>query len=131
MMRGCLEQLTLTLVLQPSWRLHGHSACFGAMVGSVQRLCNRSSTCLCVLMCDTLIFLFSSSPLLCSSSSSSHTHTHTHTHTGWRPGRTIVLCSWDAEEYSVVGSTEWVEVSIQFYLLSMQDYSLLHLATSI
>ncbi|KAI0397822.1 N-acetylated-alpha-linked acidic dipeptidase-like protein 2 [Xylariaceae sp. FL0594] len=29
--------------------------------------------------------------------------------TGWRPRRNIVLCSWDAEEYGLVGSTEWVE----------------------
>ena len=29
---------------------------------------------------------------------------------GWRPGRTIMLCSWDAEEYGLIGSTEWVEV---------------------
>ncbi|GAN03524.1 aminopeptidase [Mucor ambiguus] len=29
--------------------------------------------------------------------------------TGWRPRRTIVLASWDAEEYGLVGSTEWVE----------------------
>ncbi|TGJ80009.1 hypothetical protein E0Z10_g8753 [Xylaria hypoxylon] len=28
---------------------------------------------------------------------------------GWRPRRNIVLCSWDAEEYGLVGSTEWVE----------------------
>ncbi|KAG0622034.1 hypothetical protein M758_3G066300 [Ceratodon purpureus] len=28
---------------------------------------------------------------------------------GWRPHRTIVLCSWDAEEFGLVGSTEWVE----------------------
>ncbi len=28
---------------------------------------------------------------------------------GWRPRRTIVLCSWDAEEYGLIGSTEWVE----------------------
>ncbi|KAI0972713.1 N-acetylated-alpha-linked acidic dipeptidase-like protein 2 [Xylaria arbuscula] len=28
---------------------------------------------------------------------------------GWRPKRNIVLCSWDAEEYGLVGSTEWVE----------------------
>lgn len=28
---------------------------------------------------------------------------------GWQPRRTIVLCSWDAEEYGSVGSTEWVE----------------------
>jgi N-acetylated-alpha-linked acidic dipeptidase len=28
---------------------------------------------------------------------------------GWKPRRTIVLCSWDAEEYGLVGSVEWVE----------------------
>jgi len=35
---------------------------------------------------------------------------------GWKPRRTIVLCSWDAEEYGSVGSTEWVE----------QNYDLLY-----
>lgn len=29
--------------------------------------------------------------------------------TGWKPKRTIVLASWDAEEYGLLGSTEWVE----------------------
>jgi len=29
---------------------------------------------------------------------------------GWRPLRSIVLASWDAEEYGLVGSTEWCEV---------------------
>jgi N-acetylated-alpha-linked acidic dipeptidase len=29
--------------------------------------------------------------------------------TGWRPRRTLLLASWDAEEYGLVGSTEWVE----------------------
>lgn len=28
---------------------------------------------------------------------------------GWKPRRSIVLCSWDGEEYGLVGSTEWVE----------------------
>lgn len=28
---------------------------------------------------------------------------------GWRPNRSIVFASWDAEEYGLVGSTEWVE----------------------
>ena len=28
---------------------------------------------------------------------------------GWRPRRTIILCSWDAEEYGLIGSTEWAE----------------------
>ena len=28
---------------------------------------------------------------------------------GWRPKRTVVLCSWDAEEQGLMGSTEWGE----------------------
>ena len=28
---------------------------------------------------------------------------------GWRPKRTLVFCSWDAEEEGLIGSTEWVE----------------------
>jgi len=28
---------------------------------------------------------------------------------GWKPLRTIVLASWDAEEYGLIGSTEWTE----------------------
>jgi N-acetylated-alpha-linked acidic dipeptidase len=28
---------------------------------------------------------------------------------GWRPKRTIVVCSWDAEEEGLIGSTEWTE----------------------
>ena len=28
---------------------------------------------------------------------------------GWKPRRTIVLGSWDAEEYGLIGSTEWAE----------------------
>uniref|UniRef100_A0A0N5A7K4 Peptidase_M28 domain-containing protein n=1 Tax=Syphacia muris TaxID=451379 RepID=A0A0N5A7K4_9BILA len=27
----------------------------------------------------------------------------------WRPRRSIVFCQWDAEEYGLIGSTEWVE----------------------
>lgn len=30
---------------------------------------------------------------------------------GWKPKRTIVLASWDAEEYGLVGSTEWAEAN--------------------
>jgi N-acetylated-alpha-linked acidic dipeptidase len=30
---------------------------------------------------------------------------------GWRPRRTLMLCSWDAEEYGLVGSTEWAEAN--------------------
>ncbi|KAL2500958.1 Peptidase M28 family protein [Forsythia ovata] len=32
---------------------------------------------------------------------------------GWKPRRTIVLCNWDAEEYGLIGSTEWVEENRQ------------------
>ncbi|EDO34357.1 predicted protein [Nematostella vectensis] len=32
---------------------------------------------------------------------------------GWRPRRTIILCSWDSEERGVSGSTEWVEEHAQ------------------
>jgi N-acetylated-alpha-linked acidic dipeptidase len=28
---------------------------------------------------------------------------------GWRPKRTMIYCSWDAEEEGLIGSTEWVE----------------------
>ncbi len=30
---------------------------------------------------------------------------------GWRPKRTIVYCSWDAEEPGLLGSTEWAETN--------------------
>jgi N-acetylated-alpha-linked acidic dipeptidase len=30
-------------------------------------------------------------------------------HQGWKPHRTIVVASWDAEEEGLIGSTEWVE----------------------
>ncbi|MFO0892245.1 MAG: M28 family metallopeptidase [Isosphaeraceae bacterium] len=30
---------------------------------------------------------------------------------GWKPRRTIVYASWDAEEYGLVGSTEWAELN--------------------
>ena len=61
---------------------------------------------LCVVCKQIVIKLSLSHSLL------PHTqHTHTHT-TDWRPGRTIILCSWDAEEYGLMGATEWVEVSI-------------------
>lgn len=33
--------------------------------------------------------------------------------TGWRPKRTIIFASWDAEEQGLVGSTEWLEQNEQ------------------
>ncbi|XP_067940767.1 putative N-acetylated-alpha-linked acidic dipeptidase [Watersipora subatra] len=29
--------------------------------------------------------------------------------TGWRPRRTLIFCSWDAEEYGIIGSIEWLD----------------------
>jgi N-acetylated-alpha-linked acidic dipeptidase len=29
--------------------------------------------------------------------------------TGWKPKRTIIICSWDGEEEGLLGSTEWAE----------------------
>ena len=29
---------------------------------------------------------------------------------GWKPKRTMIICSWDAEEEGLVGSTEWAEM---------------------
>ncbi|XP_047086173.1 probable glutamate carboxypeptidase PLA3 [Lolium rigidum] len=31
---------------------------------------------------------------------------------GWTPRRTIIICSWDAEEFGMIGSTEWVEENL-------------------
>nr|XP_022328754.1 N-acetylated-alpha-linked acidic dipeptidase 2-like [Crassostrea virginica] len=31
----------------------------------------------------------------------------------WRPRRTIIFCSWGAEEYGLIGSTEWIEQYIK------------------
>ena len=31
----------------------------------------------------------------------------------WCPRRTIIFASWDAEEYGLIGSTEWVEENMQ------------------
>jgi N-acetylated-alpha-linked acidic dipeptidase len=48
---------------------------------------------------------------------------------GWRPRRSIVLCSWDAEEYGLVGSTEWVEQNID--LLGLNAVAYLNLDTGV
>jgi N-acetylated-alpha-linked acidic dipeptidase len=33
---------------------------------------------------------------------------------GWKPRRSIILASWDANEYGNVGSTEWVEDNLHW-----------------
>ncbi|KFM79964.1 N-acetylated-alpha-linked acidic dipeptidase 2, partial [Stegodyphus mimosarum] len=32
---------------------------------------------------------------------------------GWRPRRTIMFCSWGAEEHNMIGSTEWLEDNLK------------------
>ncbi|XP_059161670.1 putative N-acetylated-alpha-linked acidic dipeptidase [Physella acuta] len=32
---------------------------------------------------------------------------------GYRPRRTLVFCSWDAEEFGLIGSTEWIESNLK------------------
>ncbi|XP_054829963.1 putative N-acetylated-alpha-linked acidic dipeptidase isoform X1 [Eublepharis macularius] len=32
---------------------------------------------------------------------------------GWRPRRTIIFASWDAEEFGLLGSTEWAEQNVK------------------
>lgn len=41
---------------------------------------------------------------------------------GWQPKRNIVLCSWDAEEYGLLGSTEFVEEFIPWITESVVAY---------
>ncbi|KAI0451412.1 N-acetylated-alpha-linked acidic dipeptidase-like protein 2 [Xylaria acuta] len=49
---------------------------------------------------------------------------------GWRPRRNIVLCSWDAEEYGLVGSTEWVEEYIPWLTDTAVSYLNIDVGTS-
>ncbi|XP_064110868.1 N-acetylated-alpha-linked acidic dipeptidase 2-like [Macrobrachium nipponense] len=44
---------------------------------------------------------------------------------GWRPRRTLVFCSWGAEEYGLIGSTEWVEEHLE----KLQERAVLYLNT--
>ncbi|XP_072035595.1 N-acetylated-alpha-linked acidic dipeptidase 2-like [Amphiura filiformis] len=44
---------------------------------------------------------------------------------GWRPRRTLVFCSWGAEEFGLVGSVEWTEE--YYYLLSQRAVAYLNL----
>ncbi|PGG98859.1 hypothetical protein AJ80_09455 [Polytolypa hystricis UAMH7299] len=41
---------------------------------------------------------------------------------GWKPKRTIVMASWDGEEYGLLGSTEWVEEYIPWLKASAVTY---------
>jgi len=46
---------------------------------------------------------------------------------GWRPRRTIVICSWGAEEFGLIGSYEWVEQNLK--KLSARTVAYLNLDT--
>ncbi|XP_070538242.1 putative N-acetylated-alpha-linked acidic dipeptidase [Ptychodera flava] len=35
---------------------------------------------------------------------------------GWRPRRTLVFCTWGAEEYGLIGSNEWVEENMKSFI---------------
>ncbi|EUC36308.1 hypothetical protein COCCADRAFT_88509 [Bipolaris zeicola 26-R-13] len=49
---------------------------------------------------------------------------------GWKPRRTIVLGSWDAEEFGLQGSTEWVETNLPWLTTSVVAYLNLDIAVS-
>ncbi|KAK0124773.1 hypothetical protein ONS96_008655 [Cadophora gregata f. sp. sojae] len=49
---------------------------------------------------------------------------------GWKPKRNIVLASWDAEEYGLIGSTEWVEEYINWLTETAVAYLNIDVAVS-
>ncbi|KAF2458309.1 N-acetylated-alpha-linked acidic dipeptidase [Lineolata rhizophorae] len=49
---------------------------------------------------------------------------------GWQPKRNIVLCSWDGEEYGLIGSTEWVEEYIPWLVETAVSYLNVDIACS-
>ncbi|KAK7037544.1 Vacuolar protein sorting-associated protein 70 [Paramarasmius palmivorus] len=49
---------------------------------------------------------------------------------GWKPMRTIVFASWDAEEYGLIGSTEWGEDFAEFISKYVVAYLNLDVSTS-
>lgn len=52
-----------------------------------------------------------------------------HKKTGWRPRRTLQFASWDAEEWSIIGSDEYVEMNVE--LLRQRAIALLNLDTAV
>ncbi|KAI8184528.1 putative glutamate carboxypeptidase [Colletotrichum sp. SAR 10_86] len=49
---------------------------------------------------------------------------------GWKPRRTIILGSWDAEEFGLQGSTEWVETHLPWLVTNAVAYLNLDVAVS-
>ncbi|KAF5670024.1 glutamate carboxypeptidase [Fusarium heterosporum] len=52
------------------------------------------------------------------------------TDSGWKPKRNIVLASWDAEEWGIIGSTEWVEEHINWLTDTAVSYLNIDVAVS-
>ncbi|KAH7141518.1 hypothetical protein B0J13DRAFT_503917 [Dactylonectria estremocensis] len=50
--------------------------------------------------------------------------------TGWQPKRNIVLASWDAEEWGLIGSVEWVEEHVNWIKESVVAYLNIDVAVS-
>ncbi|KAI9678885.1 MAG: hypothetical protein M1829_001869 [Trizodia sp. TS-e1964] len=48
---------------------------------------------------------------------------------GWRPLRSIIFAVWDAEEYNLIGSTEWVEDNVE--ILRRNSFAYLNLDTAV
>ncbi|KAI0594607.1 peptidase family M28 [Biscogniauxia sp. FL1348] len=49
---------------------------------------------------------------------------------GWKPRRTIILGSWDAEEFGLQGSTEWVESHLPWLITNAIAYLNIDIAVS-
>ncbi|KAI5918382.1 peptidase family M28 [Camillea tinctor] len=49
---------------------------------------------------------------------------------GWRPRRTVILGSWDAEEFGLQGSTEWVESHLPWLITNAIAYLNIDVAVS-
>jgi N-acetylated-alpha-linked acidic dipeptidase len=49
---------------------------------------------------------------------------------GWKPRRTIILGSWDAEEFGLQGSTEWVESRLPWLISNVVCYLNIDVAVS-
>jgi len=41
---------------------------------------------------------------------------------GWKPRRTLMIASWDAEEFGLLGSTEWIEDNVPLVAAQMVAY---------
>jgi len=41
---------------------------------------------------------------------------------GFRPRRSLMFCSWGAEEYGLIGSVEYIQVLSLYCFLSLHQY---------